>query len=103
MFDVVPTANHPPVASNDSYTARRNWPLIIRAPGVLANDTDPEGSALRASLVQRPKHGWLLLLPRGGFVYLPKRHFVGTDTFTYRATDGVSASNVATVEIRVTR
>ncbi len=49
------------------------------------------------------KHGWLLLLPNGGFVYLPKPFFVGTDTFTYRATDGESASNVATVQITVTR
>lgn len=75
--------------------------FFIAAPGVLANDTDAAGSALTATLVHGPAHGILLLNPDGSFVYLPNRRFVGTDTFTYTASDGVNTSNTATVTIDV--
>jgi Big-like domain-containing protein len=49
---------------------------------------------------KRP-HGVVLLAPGGAFVYLPKPGFVGTDTFTYRVSDGVNSSNTATAIIEV--
>jgi hypothetical protein len=104
-FDIslTPTAgcNTPPVANNDAYSARKNWVLLVRAPGVLANDTDPDGSRLKAVLVRRPAHGALFLNHDGFFIYLPKPGFEGRDTFTYKASDGINTSNVATVTINV--
>ena len=38
----------------------------------------------------------------GSFTYTPAANFNGTDSFTYTASDGTAASNVATVTITVT-
>ncbi|MGC9084544.1 MAG: Ig-like domain-containing protein, partial [Anaerolineae bacterium] len=37
--------NRPPTAQNDSYTTYKNTPLTVPAPGVLANDSDPDGDS----------------------------------------------------------
>jgi VCBS repeat-containing protein len=95
--------NQPPSAVNDAYSTRKNRTLIVGRPGVLANDSDPEGAALTAVLVRRPTRGILLLSPHGSFVYLPRPGFVGRDTFTYKASDGARSSGVTTVTIDVTR
>jgi len=93
--------NRPPVARDDVYKTRRNEPFVIFAPGVLGNDSDPEGARLRATLVRPAAHGLVVLSHDGLFVYLPKPGFTGSDTFTYRASDGVQSSNTATVTISV--
>jgi len=38
----------------------------------------------------------------GSFTYAPASSFVGSDSFTYKANDGLADSNVATVTIQVT-
>ena len=38
----------------------------------------------------------------GSFTYTPNADFNGADSFTYTASDGAAASNVATVTITVT-
>ena len=99
----VKKVNRAPVARDDAYRTLKNRPFFIASPGVLANDADPEGAVLRAALVRSPAHGFVLLIPNGAFVYLPKPGFVGVDTFTYKASDGALASNTATVTITVAR
>ncbi|RIK82106.1 MAG: hypothetical protein DCC68_07185 [Planctomycetota bacterium] len=74
-----------PVAVDDSYTAISNAMLNVPAAGVLANDSDPDGDAIRTSLVDNVDHGILNLAADGGFTYLPNPGFTGTDTFSYRA------------------
>jgi VCBS repeat-containing protein len=70
--------------------------------GVLANDTDPEGDLLlSATLVSGPAHGTLSFRGDGTFTYTPNPEFTGTDSFTYRTSDGRLDSNVATVTITV--
>ncbi|MGH2544783.1 MAG: Ig-like domain-containing protein, partial [Ardenticatenaceae bacterium] len=44
---------------------------------------------------------WLDERANGGFRYEPEPAFVGTDSFTYRASDGTELSNLATVTITV--
>ena len=39
--------------------------------------------------------------PNGGFAYTPRANFIGTDSFTYRATNGKLNSTPATVSIKV--
>jgi VCBS repeat-containing protein len=96
------TVNQPPVAVNDSYSTSANTALNRVAPGLLSNDTDPEGAVLTAQLVAGPSHGALTLNANGSFAYTPVSGYVGSDSFTYRANDGTSNSNVATVAITVT-
>jgi len=93
--------NSPPVAVNDSYAATSNRGLDQAAPGVLSNDADPEGTTLTAQLVSAPSHGALTLAGNGSFTYTPVANYVGSDSFTYRANDGNTNSNVATVTITV--
>ena len=75
----------------------------MAAPGVLGNDTDPDGNPLSPLLVSGPSHGALTPDADGSFTYSPAANFNGSDSFTYRASDGSLASNPATVTITVTR
>jgi len=93
--------NQPPVANDDAYAAHQNGLLTVAAPGLLANDSDPEGHALKVVVVTQPANGTLALTTGGGFSYTPDTDFTGTDTFTYRANDGKLDSNTATVQISV--
>src|SRR5205085_2645502 len=62
---------------------------------------DVEGSALSALLVSGSAHGTLTLNGNGSFTYTPNANYNGPDSFTYKANDGLLASNVATVSITV--
>src|SRR5207247_1261830 len=93
--------NDAPVATTDTYGTNEDGALAIAAPGVLANDTDVDSTALTAVLVAGPSHGTLNLNANGSFTYTPASNFNGTDTFTYTASDGSLSSSAATVSILV--
>jgi hypothetical protein len=90
-----------PTAAADAYRAIKSRALAVAAPGVLTNDTHPAAAPLTAELVQPPAHGTLTLRPDGSFTYTPRRKFVGTDTFTYRASTGSVASAEKVVTLTV--
>jgi hypothetical protein len=74
----------------------------VTATGVLANDSDANGDSLTAILVGGPANAAAFTFnPDGSFTYTPQSGFVGTDTFTYKASDGSLESAVATVTINV--
>jgi VCBS repeat-containing protein len=100
-FELVFAPNDPPVANADAYSTDENSPLILAAPGVLANDADADGDALTAVLVTGPSHGTLVLNANGSFTYTPNSGFNGADGFTYRANDGTDSSGLSTVSITV--
>ncbi len=50
-----------PVASDGAYTVDEGTSLTVPAPGVLGNDTDPDGDPLTAVLVAGPSSGTLRL------------------------------------------
>jgi hypothetical protein len=93
--------NLAPVAHDDDYSVARNDVLAVTAPGVLANDTDPDGDVLTARLIANVAHGTLALGADGSFSYSPTTGFTGTDAFTYRASDGSQESDTAIVTIAV--
>jgi VCBS repeat-containing protein len=89
--------NAPPVAANDGFA------LIAGAAisgNVLLNDHDANGDRLSATLLSGPKNGTVFLNKDGTFTYEAESGFIGTDTFTYAASDG-KASDVATVTMKV--
>jgi serralysin len=95
--------NEAPVAVGDSYATTKNARLSIDAvKGVLANDSDANGDALSAVLVSGPQNGTLTLNADGSLNYTPTKNFIGTDSFTYKASDGQLSSSVTTVLINVT-
>ena len=94
-------SNAPPVVEPDSYSVAENGVLTIAARGVLANDTDPDGDTITAVEGSKPVHGVLVFNANGSFHYVPDTEFIGIDTFTYRAFDGMDYSVEATVMITV--
>ena len=53
----VSKVNDAPAALPESYTTAEDTPFSSGAPGVLANDTDPDGDSLSAVPVAGPSHG----------------------------------------------
>jgi VCBS repeat-containing protein len=94
--------NQPPSASDDAYVTAENTPLNVAAPGVLANDSDPDGNTLSAFKLSDPQHGTLTLNANGSFGYTPTAGYSGPDSFSYRASDGSASSATATVALTVT-
>ncbi len=98
----VTPVNDAPVAADDSYGVNENGTLTIGAlGGALSNDGDIENAPLTAALVSGPANGSLTLNANGSFVYTPNANFSGSDSFTYRASDGNLDSSIATVSINV--
>jgi N,N-dimethylformamidase beta subunit-like, C-terminal/Domain of unknown function (DUF4082)/Bacterial Ig domain len=93
-----------PATLNDSYSIEENTTLDVPAPGVLANDSDPNGDPVIAVLLNGPAHGALTLRPDGSFTYTPTSAFRGNDFFTYRARDpggNLSAPATATIAVGI--
>ncbi len=91
-----------PTAQNDSYTLVNGNTLTIPAPGVLRNDNSAGGGSLAAVLATSTLNGTLAFNADGSFSYVPTSGFVGTDRFTYYATNSAGQSGVATVTLSVT-
>jgi VCBS repeat-containing protein len=97
----VSAVNDPPTAKADSYSTPKGVELVVAAPGVLENDTDPEGDTLSAVLATDVSHGTLALAADGSFTYAPDAGYSGQDSFTYKANDGTSGSGTVTVTIAI--
>lgn len=92
----------PPTANADAYAIDEDGTLdVSAAQGVLGNDTDTQEHPLSAALVTGPANGSLTLRADGSFTYSPAPNHHGTDSFTYRASDGTIASQLATVTIAI--
>jgi hypothetical protein len=98
---VIIVSDKEPVAHDDAYSVDEDNNLDVFPAGVLANDTDPNGDPLVATLVRSVSSGMLIFRNDGSFDYSSIQDFNGTDTFTYIATDGKYNSNMATVTITV--
>jgi len=95
-------ANEAPLAVNDVYQTAEDTELVVDAAnGILANDSDPEMDPLQTLLVDDASNGVLNLKADGSFNYMPGLDFNGQDSFTYRASDAISQSNLATVTLTV--
>jgi hypothetical protein len=93
-----PSPNNPPVANNDAALTNPATAVVIT---VLANDTDADGDPLSVTEVTDPANGAVVVNADGTISYTPDLGFTGTDTFTYRASDGTATSNIATVSVTV--
>lgn len=102
VITVVPAeGNLPPLAFGNRYELNEGDTLTVPAPGILTNDQDGDGDRLTAVLESPPAHGTLTLNADGECIFVPDPGFSGVDNFTYRASDGRTLSNPATVTIIV--
>jgi RHS repeat-associated protein len=104
--NTITVMNQPPEAADDSYSVHGQ--IHVPAPGVCANDSDPEGDSFSVSNqyygTTTTSHGSLYLdqTTAGGFVYTANLGYIGTDSFTYQACDVYGAcSSIATVTFNV--
>ena len=86
-----------PVAQTDSATTGYQASVAAK---LLATDADTAASGLTYSVVAGPANG-ALSGTAPNLMYSPNAGFSGTDTFTWKANDGVADSNVATFTINV--
>lgn len=96
-IEVAP-ANRPPLAADDEARTAPGSPVEIP---VLANDGDPDGDALQLVALDMPAYGSVSVTGQQTLRYLPARGFSGTDSFSYRITDGRGGFASATVTVRV--
>lgn len=99
---LMPTINVAPMPVADTYAVTADAVFAIGAPGLLANDTDPNGDPLTASLVHAPAHGNVDLSADGGFSYTPDADFLGVDdAMIYQVCDGYGGLAQASVTFQV--
>jgi len=91
-------ANHPPVAEDQSVETYKNTSVDITLKA-----TDEDNDLLTYSIVDNPDHGTLSNFDSdaGTVTYTPDTDYTGSDSFTFKASDGKEDSNVATVSITV--
>ncbi len=108
----ISSVNHAPVAVADAFITNEDVPLVVAAPGVLGNDSDPDNTpadptaqTLSAILIQGPEHGTIALAADGSFTYTPDPNYnndgKNTDFFTYQVSDGQLLSGVVRVDLTV--
>ncbi|TWU47692.1 SdrD B-like domain-containing protein [Rubripirellula reticaptiva] len=90
--------NDAPKTVDDAIEAVRETSTII---AVLANDSDVEGDPFTIESFTQPTSGVVTDNGDGTLAYTGNTGFIGTDTFTYTATDGNDVSASATVTVNV--
>ena len=87
----------PPVAEDFAVETYKNLP----AEGLL-KVSDPEEQELTYTVVRKPRRGEIFLRPDGSYLYSPAKNKVGTDSFTFTASDPAgNVSREATVTIQI--
>jgi hypothetical protein len=92
----VSAVNDVPVANAQTATTAKN-----KAVAILLTGTDVEGSALTYTVLSSPAKG-LLSGSAPNLTYTPNSGITGSDSFTFRVSDGALNSATATVSIAVT-
>ena len=82
--------NDAPVALPDTFSTTEETPLTVGAPGVLSNDSDPDGDTLSAVQDGTVTGGSVNLSADGGFTFTPAPNFTGAASFSYHASDGAA-------------
>jgi hypothetical protein len=95
----ITAVNDVPVASAASYTMTRNTVLNAALVG-----TDVDGGPLTYVIAKPPRRGAItnFSAATGAFTYTPPTGFTGTESFTFKVSDGSATSGTATVSITVT-
>jgi gliding motility-associated-like protein len=89
--------NHPPVANDQTVSVNVDED-VSKVIVVVATDLD--GDPLTYVIVTPPAHG-TITGTGPNYTYTPNLNYNGTDGFTFKANDGTTDSNVATVNIIV--
>ncbi|WP_295129274.1 Ig-like domain-containing protein [uncultured Chitinophaga sp.] len=97
----VTPVNDVPVAGDDKINDLQDQVLNLPPPGLLANDVDPDGEQLSASVVTFPANGTLVINSDGSLTYTPRAGYVGQDVFSYKVCDASNTCDTGTVTIDI--
>lgn len=89
-----------PTANPDTYVSTHLPLTVSAANGVLANDSEPDGAALRAFVTTAPQLGALTLNQDGSFTYSPSIAQARNDSFAYKVSDGLLESAPVIVTLK---
>ncbi|HEX3255750.1 MAG TPA: Ig-like domain-containing protein [Gaiellaceae bacterium] len=92
----VNAVNDAPTCSNGSATTDEDTPKAITL-----NCSDVDGDSLTYSIVSGPAHGSVSSGTSASRTYSPAANYNGSDSFTFKASDGSAESNTATFNITV--
>jgi len=92
----LPVTQTPPTVDSQSVRALKDQPKSITLTG-----TDAQEDALTYSVVNGPTNGVLDDTAPPDLVYTPNPGYVGTDSFTFKANDGVFDSAPGTISITI--
>lgn len=93
-----------PQLTEDIYYLDQGDGLVVSAPGILTNDTDPDGDAMQvlATSFVTPAGSVVSVTADGGFDFSPSSlEWWGEDTFEYQVPDGHGTFVSETVRVRV--
>jgi Bacterial Ig domain len=94
--------NAPPVGVDDAFEVDENRTLEIAAPGVIANDSDPEADPISVALISATSNGKIVAKDVGSFRYTPDPGFTGVDSFRYAVEDDHGRSTGLVVDAVIT-
>ena len=92
----------PPSATDDTGATLEDTILNVSAPGVLANDSEPNGFTISVASYTQPAHGSVTVNTTGAYTYQPITNYNGSDSFTYTLTNGNARAATATVNLTIT-
>jgi len=83
-------SNRPPLVSDKEISITRNSEVKITLTG-----NDPDGDPIAYFIVSPPTSGTISRFDplKGSIVYTANPDYVGLDSFTYKASDGIATSN----------
>lgn len=92
------TDNQTPIAVNDNFSATLGQANILN---LISNDSDPDGDPLTIIINTNTSNGTLLVNGDGTVTYTHDGSNNLIDSFTYYINDGITNSNIATVNILI--
>ncbi len=86
----------PPIADPKMVSTNEDTPVTDQLTGM-----DPDGMPVTFEKLTNPANGTVTVNSNGQFTYTPNTNYHGTDSFTFRVSDGQDVSSPATVTIEV--
>lgn len=93
---LVNSINDAPTATSDSFSITEDTPYFGTLGGL-----DTENDPLSFSKTSNPLNGTLTINENGNFSYIPDADYYGSDSFTYKVSDGALDSSIKTVNLTV--
>lgn len=89
-------SNRAPTVNNDTLATNTG-----EAKTGIFTGSDPDGDSLTFSIVDYPTNGSISLGPSNNFTYTPNTGHSGTDSFTFKGSDGSLTSNIGTISVTI--